>query len=117
VRILNGAHTALVGRALPLGFVTVREAVSDPAIAEWLERLLFTEIVPTMEGRAPGAEEFARHTLERFRNPFVEHNLKDIALYHEQKVRIRLMPTAEEYMQRFGRTPPLMSAALQGQGK
>ncbi len=51
VRILNGGHTALVIKARPLGFVTVREAVSDPALAKWLERLLFDEVVPVLPRR------------------------------------------------------------------
>src|SRR5262249_18903027 len=75
VRILNAAHTALVIRALPRGFATVRAAVSDPDLSAWLGRLLFEEVVPTLQGRVVEPEAFARQTLERFRNPFIEHKL------------------------------------------
>ena len=54
VRILNAAHTALVCRAMPRGFTTVRKAVEDQEIGPWLERLLFEEIVPVLEGRCEG---------------------------------------------------------------
>ena len=51
----------------------------DPELGSWLERLLFEEVVPVLQGRVEGPEEFARQTLERFRNPFVDHKLADIA--------------------------------------
>lgn len=114
VRLLNGAHTALVCKALPRGFATVREAILDPEIGGWLRNLLFEEIAPTLEGRVIEPEAFARQTLERFANPFLEHKLSDIALYHEMKLRIRLLPTLAEYRQRFGKTPPLLAEILEG---
>lgn len=112
VRILNGAHTALLIRAKPRGFVTVREAVNDPELGAWLERLLFEEIVPVLEGRVDDGPGFARQTLERFRNPFLEHKLADIAAHHASKVEVRLRPTHAEYRAKFGRVPPLLDAVL-----
>jgi tagaturonate reductase len=108
VRILNGAHTALVARAMPRGIKTVLEAMNDPEISDWLQRLLFEEIVPTLQGRVDGPEEFARQTLERFRNPFLEHRLSDIAVNHAQKVKLRVQATREEFLVRFGRPPRLL---------
>ncbi|HJT78314.1 MAG TPA: altronate dehydrogenase [Gemmataceae bacterium] len=114
VRILNAAHTAMIARARPKGVRTVLEAMRDPEIAGWLERLLFEEILPVLEGRVEDGEGFARQTLERFRNPFLEHKMSDIAVYHEQKVRIRLVPTRDEYAAKFGRQPPLLNEAIGG---
>jgi len=112
VRILNAAHTALVTRALPRGIATVREAVLDPEISAWLNRLLFEEIVPVLEGRVEEPGAFALQTLERFRNPFLEHKITDIAMYHDAKVKIRLMPTAAEFAEKFGRRPLLLDEAI-----
>jgi tagaturonate reductase len=112
VRILNGAHTALLIKAWRRGFATVREAVQDADLGRWLERLLFEEIVPTLEGRVEGPAAFARQVLERFRNPFLEHRLIDIAVHHAAKVPVRLTPTREEFRTRFGRTPPLLDEVL-----
>jgi tagaturonate reductase len=109
VRILNGAHTALVAKALPLGLTTVRQAVEDERVGPWLDRLLAEEIVPVLEGRVDSPEAFARETLQRFRNPRIEHRLADIALHHEVKLKTRLLPTAVEYRQKFGRVPRLLS--------
>jgi tagaturonate reductase len=112
VRILNAAHTAMLARIRPRGIRTVLEAMNDPEVRGWLERLLFEEIVPTLQGRVEGPEAFARLTLERFRNPFLEHKTSDIATYHEQKVKIRLVPTRDEYVAKFGRQPPLLNESI-----
>ena len=112
VRILNGAHTALVAWAMPRGFTTVRSAVQDPEVGAWLRRVLDEEIVPVLEGRVDDPEGFAWTTLERFMNPFLEHPLASIALNHTSKVEVRLRPTLREYEAKFGRPAPLLSAAL-----
>jgi tagaturonate reductase len=113
VRILNAAHTALAPKALQRGYTLVREAVADEELADWLNRLLFEEVLPVLEGRVEQPADFARQTLERFRNPFLEHKLRDVVVYHEAKVRIRLQATRDEYVAKFGRTPPLLEEAIQ----
>jgi tagaturonate reductase len=112
VRILNAAHTAMASKAHPRGVRTVLDAMNDADIGRWVERLLFEEIVPTLEGRVDGPETFARQTLERFRNPFLEHKIQDILAYHAEKVKIRLVPTRAEFVAKFGRNPPLLDEAL-----
>jgi tagaturonate reductase len=116
VRILNGLHSALVCYALPLGIQTVREAVEHPEVGPWLENLLFEEIVPLLEGRVEDPAGFGRVTLDRFRNPFLDHQLSSIALNHDDKVRVRLLPSYEEYRSKFGRSPRLLGAALEAAG-
>lgn len=113
VRILNGGHTALLIKAWPRGLRTVREAVEDAELGPWLERLLFEEIVPVLEGRVEGPAEFARQVLERFKSPFIEHRLADIAVNHAAKVPVRLVPTRDEYRARFGHNPPLLQEVLE----
>ena len=112
IRILNGAHTALVARALPIGIQTVREAVNHPEVGPWLRRLLDEEIAPTIEDRVPDARGFIVSTLERFANPFLEHKLSAIALHHEKKLQTRLMPTRDEYLEKFGKSPPLLDEII-----
>jgi tagaturonate reductase len=112
VRILNGAHTALVTKVGLKRFETVREALDDDPTRAWLERLLFEEIVPTLEGRVDGPERFARQTIERFRNPFLRHRLDSIAVHHAAKREVRLVPTFDEFRTKFGRVPPLLDEVL-----
>ncbi len=112
VRLLNGAHTALLIKAWPRGLRTVRDAVNDAELGPWLERLLFEEIVPVLEGRVEGPAAFAWQVLDRFRNPFFEHQLASIAAHHAAKVQVRLTPTRAEFQAKFGRTPPLLQEVL-----
>ncbi|MGL4422758.1 MAG: hypothetical protein ACRCZF_18970 [Gemmataceae bacterium] len=112
VRILNAAHTALLIQAVPRGFAIVRDAVNDPDLNAWLRKLLFEEIVPTISGRVDQAVWFAEQTLERFRNPFLDHKFADIALQHESKIRVRLVPTRDEYVAKFDREPPRLADVL-----
>lgn len=112
VRMLNGLHTAMVGKFLPAGFVTVQQVMQDRAATRWVRDLLYEEIVPTLAYRLEGVAEFADAVLDRFRNPFQAHKLADIALHHADKVRVRLQPTRDEYERLFGRPPARLTEAL-----
>jgi tagaturonate reductase len=112
VRILNAAHTALVAKVGLRRFATVREALDDDETRAWLERLLFDEIVPTLEGRVDGPGQFARQVIERFRNPFLRHRLDSIAVHQAEKREIRLVPTYHEFIEKFRRVPPLLDEVM-----
>jgi tagaturonate reductase len=116
IRILNGAHSALVARCRGSGIVLVREAMADADIAAWLQELLTEEIVPALGDRIEDGAAFARTTLDRFRNPFLDHRLADIALHHETKLQTRLVPTFGDYQARFGRRPRLLGRLLHQEG-
>lgn len=111
MRILNGAHTALVAKAQ--GHVEkVLQAMEDDDLCTWLRDLMFEEIVPTADDRVEDAEGFATATLEQFANPYLHHRLQDIALHQEEKVKVRFQPTFEEYVRRTGQRPPRLAEAL-----
>jgi tagaturonate reductase len=112
VRILNGIHTIMVAIFYPKGFQTVRQVLEDPAADRWIRDVLFEEIVPTIAYRLEGIARFADQTLERMRNPFQVHQLKNIALNHYDKVKIRLQTTASEYEKLFGKSPPKLTEAI-----
>jgi tagaturonate reductase len=113
VRILNGAHTALACKALPMGLETVRQAVEHPEVGPWLRALLDEEIIPTIQERVPDAKSFAHQTLERFANPYLEHQLAAIALNHQAKLNTRLVPTRNEYVAKFHRLPRLLEQTIE----
>lgn len=112
VRILNAAHTALLIKAKAKGYAIVRDAVNDPELGAWLWKLLSEEIVPTLEGRVDAGLRFAEQTVERFKNPFLDHKFADIALHHESKMKVRLVPTRDEFAAKFGKQPPLLSEVI-----
>lgn len=116
IRILNGAHSALVARCRASGVVSVREAMEDDGTAAWLEALLLDEVVPALGDRVEDGAGFARTVLERFRNPFLDHRLADIALHHRLKLETRLLPTFRDHVERLGRRPAGLARLLASEG-
>lgn len=103
VRLLNGAHTLLVGAALSMGCETVDEAMAHPLLGSFVNRAMFDEIVPSLD--APDAADFAGAVLERFQNPFIRHALVDITLQSTMKMRVRVIPSVLAFTARTGRAP------------
>ena len=112
VRILNGAHTALVGTGVLVGLETVLDCTQDPLVSRYLKRLLHEEIVPAAPGKSDALKQYADEILERFRNPFLRHRLTDIGLNSLAKVEVRLFPSIRDFHQRTGRAPELCCLAL-----
>lgn len=115
VAILNGAHTALVPLAFMAGVDSVGEAMADSLLSAFVERLMFDEIIPTLDLPKGELEEFARDVLKRFRNPFIHHRLLSIALNSMTKFRTRVVPQMKKQVAMGGKVPPLMTQALAGQ--
>lgn len=92
VRVLNGAHTAMVPIGWFLGRRTVLESVDDPTLGPFLEQMIFEEILPTLAQGDFDEKAYARDILNRFQNPFIHHYLSDIALNTIPKFRARLLP-------------------------
>jgi tagaturonate reductase len=100
VRILNGAHTALVPYAYLHGFRTVREAVEDSRMGDYLKKAIFEEIIPSMDFDETELKAFAKDVLERFANPFIRHELKSIALNSISKFKVRVLPSLLSYWEK-----------------
>jgi tagaturonate reductase len=97
VRILNGAHTALVPVAYLAGLRTVRESVEDPKIGAFIRETIYDEIIPTLDLSKEELEQFASDVLDRFKNPFIRHELSAIALNSISKFKVRVLPSILEY--------------------
>ena len=112
VRILNGLHILMVLTGLPEGVATVADYVAHPKWGPWLQRVLHEEIIPALPYPAPECKAYAEQVMDRFRNPFLHHQLSDIALNTEEKVRVRLEPTMAAYRAKFGRGPALLEEVV-----
>ncbi len=75
VRILNGAHTCMVPIGYLYGLRTVREVVEDEALGDFISRLLFDEVLPTLDVPPQARERMAHDVLARFRNPFLNKSI------------------------------------------
>lgn len=112
VRILNGAHTALVPYAMLKGLETVGECMENEETLTFLKGCIYDEIIPTLDLPKKQLLSFADSVIERFKNPFVKHRLSSIALNSFDKFKVRVMPSITEYKKRFGKEPLYLMKAF-----
>jgi tagaturonate reductase len=98
VRILNGAHTSMVPVGLLNGIETVKETVEDEKVGPFVRQIIFDEIAPTIDLPKEELEAYAEEVLERFRNPYIRHELKSIALNSISKFKVRVLPSLLDYL-------------------
>jgi tagaturonate reductase len=106
VRILNGAHTATVPVAYLAGKRSVREAVEDTLMGKTMQETVFHEIIPSMDLPKEELHAYAAAVFDRFRNPFIHHELISIALNSVSKFRVRVLPSILSYHEKTGSLPP-----------
>lgn len=111
VRILNGAHTSLVAGALLSGIETVGEAMSDEVTYAFLNKCVKEEILPTI-GENDESISFANSVFDRFKNPYIQHKWRSIALNSVSKFAVRDLPTLLEYKEKNGKAPKGLTLAL-----
>ncbi|MEZ4939232.1 MAG: tagaturonate reductase [Saprospiraceae bacterium] len=112
VRILNGAHTCMMPLGYLYGIETVREAVEHPLLGKYIRQLITEEILPTLGLPEDASVQFAADVLDRFRNPFLHHQLISIALNSVSKFKARLVPTLLGYVERYNTLPERVVLAL-----
>lgn len=105
VRILNGAHTTMVPVAWLRGLRTVKDAIDDPVTGGFVREALEKEIIPTLGLPAAELEQFAADVIDRFRNPYIRHELSAIALNSISKFQVRVLPSILAYHKRRGELP------------
>lgn len=111
VRILNGAHTSMVAGALLSGVETVGECMADETVSTYLNKCMTQEILPTI-GETEENKKFANDVFDRFRNPFIKHKLRSIALNSVSKFSVRVLPTILEYKEQRGTYPKALTMSL-----
>lgn len=104
VRVLNGSHTNLVAAGLLLGAVTVYDCMTNETLYRFF-RASLEEIVPFVSSDRSMTERFAAEVEERFRNPYLNHQLTSIALNSISKWRARVLPTFRDFFAANGRIP------------
>lgn len=108
VCILNGGHTSMTCAALLSGVQTVGQCMEDPDISRFLHQAVYNEIIPANDLPKDALCDFAKDVMDRFRNPFIRHELISITLNTTSKWRARVLPSLKAYVQVFGKLPPLL---------
>ena len=112
VRILNGAHTGFVLGAYLAGFNIVRDAVQNDTVLNFMNKMLYDEVIPTLPLDRDDLMNFAAAVQDRFNNPFVNHELMSISLNSTSKWRARNLPSFTEYVNLTGKLPACLAMSF-----
>lgn len=112
VRILNGAHTGMVLGAYLSGKNLVGECMDDELIHKHIKLMIDEEIKPVLTLPQDELTMFANAVLERFANPFIQHQLLSISLNSVSKYVARNLPTVEKYVEVKGSVPKRLAFGL-----
>ena len=103
--LLNGPHTVLSPVGYLSGLDTVKECVEDPEIGQFVRKVMFDELMETLDLPREELEKFARDVIDRFSNPYVKHFVTSIMLNSFPKYRTRDLPGLKIYLERKGTLP------------
>ncbi len=105
VTLLNGPHTVLSPVGYLAGLDTVKECCDDPVIGRFVKKVMFDELLETLDLPRVELTQFADAVLERFRNPFVKHFVTSIMLNSFPKFKTRDLPGLKIFLERKGVLP------------
>ncbi len=108
LRLLNGSHTFTCALAVQMGFTTVKQAMEDAVFSLFISNLMQEEIIPAIVSNKVSADaggEFAAQVLDRYKNPFIEHNWLSISLQYTSKMKMRNVPVLQQYYEKKKSTP------------
>ena len=112
VTLLNGPHTVLSPVAFLAGLDIVRDACQHEVIGPFVRRVMYDELLPTLNLPEDELRCFANDVLERFCNPFVDHQLTSIMLNSFPKYSTRDLPALKRYFERRGSLPAALVLGL-----
>lgn len=105
VTLLNGPHTVLSPVAYLSGINIVRDACNDSVIGKYIHKVQFEELMETLNLPMDELRQFASDVLERFNNPYVDHQVTSIMLNSFPKFETRDLPGLKTYLERKGQLP------------
>lgn len=109
VRVLNGSHTNLVPIGLMMGEQTVYDCMKNERLKNFVGNTLEDEIIPFVSSDIGATVKFANSVIDRFLNPFLNHQLVSISLNSISKWRARNLPSFSDYYKKYCKLPPNMT--------
>jgi len=111
VRILNGAHTAMVPFSLLYGNKLVIETVDGSFTGKFVNSVI-GEISETLDMDKNEILAYTEEVMDRFKNPFIKHALADIALNSISKFKVRVLPSLLGYYNTNKKLPTNLTFSL-----
>jgi tagaturonate reductase len=111
VRILNGAHTAMVPFSLLHGNKLVMETVNGDFTGKFVNSVI-SEISETLDMDKNEITAYSEEVMDRFKNPFIKHALADIALNSVSKFKVRVLPSLSGYYKANKKLPVNLTFSL-----
>jgi tagaturonate reductase len=111
LRLLNGTHTLSSGLCYLSGLDTVRQSMENSETAAFIAGVMLNELAPAIpyEVDLARAQEFGNQVLDRFRNPFIKHQLIDITVQYTAKMKMRNVPTLLNHYKQSNEAPALFA--------
>ena len=93
----------------PVAFLSgvdiVRDACNHEVIGKYIHKVQFEELMETLNLPMDELRRFAGDVLERFNNPYVDHQVTSIMLNSFPKFQARDLPGVKTYLERKGTLP------------
>jgi len=112
LRLLNGTHSFSCGLAFLAGFETVKEAMNNSFMSSFIHNLAINEIAFAMSNEKISYSEasiFANKVIDRFKNPFIDHQWLSITVQYSSKMKMRNIPLLIKYCQKHNWVPEHMT--------
>jgi len=114
VTLLNGPHTVLSPVSWLSGINIVRDACQHEVIGKYIRKVMFEELLETLDLPKDELIQYSNDVLERFNNPFVDHSVTSIMLNSFPKYQTRDLPGLKTYLKRKGTLPKGLVLGLAG---
>lgn len=105
VTLLNGPHTVLSPVTYLSGVNIVRDACNHPVLGKYIHKVQFDELMETLNLPMDELRKYGESVLERFNNPYVDHQVTSIMLNSFPKYQTRDLPGLKTYLERKGELP------------
>lgn len=111
LRMLNAPHTLMCALCYLAGFETVKEALNDELMEKFITILMLTELAPAMPAEIDQkvVQRYGRDIIDRFRNPYLDHQWHSITFQYTMKLKMRAVPLLMNYYDVFGTVPHYFS--------
>jgi tagaturonate reductase len=116
LRLLNGTHTFNCGLAFLAGFELTRDAMLDKEYGSFAAGLMHEDIAAAIPLSIPTETKaaYANDVIERFCNPYIDHQWISITAQYTSKMKMRNLPLLFKFNELFGVPSERMVAGFAG---